>query len=727
METTTEEVTKAVFTAASHNDVLILLIQIAVLLAVARLLGEVATRIGQPSVLGEISAGILLGPSVLSGLIPAFGNFFIPDPMSPVQGPILEVVSLIGAMFLLLITGLETDLPLIRRHLRTALGVSFGGILVTLSTGFLLGMHLPDDLLANPNQRMVFALFVATAMSISAIPVIAKVLMDLNLMRRDVGQIILAAGMSDDTTGWVLLSIVAALATSESFGAMDIMFAVGKVALFLILSFTVGRWFVQRALSYVQDEITARDRLLTLCVVLAFGFGSISQGLGLEAVLGGFVVGILFSQMRRLPVEVTHKLESIALGIFAPIFFAVAGLKVDVLGLLNPRLGFYAFLVILVACGGKVVGTYIGARVVGRTDHWTALSFGAGLNARGAMEIIIASIGLSIGVLNQAMFSIIVLMAMVTSLLAPSALRWTLSKVVPSDEELKRLEMEERKAASALAELHRVLLPVRVRPEGHGSTKVQRAKALLYRMLTAESELSLTLLSVVRPGEKAAAAAYLDEVSELFSGEVVKRVVESEDPAQAILDEAKKDYQMLVLGATESNGEPDSLFSPAIDEMVRLAPCDTLIIKGPEDDLITPYTRILVPTNGSVASKRAGELAFMLAADGNAEVWFLNVVVRETDPMIDSFTSQLELDLGRGQQIVSAAVNAGELQNIRCQGRVKVGSQAPEVILSTAKKHGIDLILYGTDLRPGREGLYLGRGVERLLKHSDCPVFVFNS
>src|SRR5690554_2381303 len=222
-----------VFTAAPHHDVLALIIQIAVLLLAARGLGEVAQRLNQPSVVGEILAGILLGPSLLSGLVPGLGEWIIPQ--TEVQGYLLEVVSLIGVMFLLLITGLETDLALIRRQAKAAAGSSIGGILVTFTSGFLLGTFLPDSLLADPDRRIVFALFIATAMSISAIPVIAKVLMDLNLMRRDIGQTIIASGMSDDTVGWVLLSIVAGLAGTGAITAGSVFRAVGSVGLFLVL------------------------------------------------------------------------------------------------------------------------------------------------------------------------------------------------------------------------------------------------------------------------------------------------------------------------------------------------------------------------------------------------------------------------------------------------------------------------------------------------------------
>ncbi|MCA1803192.1 MAG: cation:proton antiporter [Rhodothermaceae bacterium] len=262
-----------VFSSAPHHDVLMLVFQIAVLLMAARVLGEIAQRFGQPSVVGEILAGIILGPSLLSTLVPVVGEWVIPQ--NDTQGYLLEVISLLGAMFLLLLTGLETDIKLIKRHAKTAIGVSFGGITVTFATGFMLGQYLPEFLLADADERLIFSLFVATAMSISAIPVIAKVLMDMNLMRRDIGQTILAAGMSDDTTGWILLSIVAGLAAGNAVSAGSVLQIVGSVLAFLVFSFTIGRWIVGKLLVYVQDEVRSRDRLLTLVIVLTFLWGAL--------------------------------------------------------------------------------------------------------------------------------------------------------------------------------------------------------------------------------------------------------------------------------------------------------------------------------------------------------------------------------------------------------------------------------------------------------------------
>lgn len=714
-----------VFTAASHHDVLVLVFQIGLLLFTARALGEVARRLGQPAVIGEILAGIILGPSFLSSLLPFLGEWIVPQ--TEVQGYLLEVVSLIGAMFLLLITGLETDLALIRRHARTAIGVSFGGITVTFLTGFLLGQNLPDFLLADTEERLIFALFVATAMSISAIPVIAKVLMDLNLMRRDIGQTIIAAGMSDDTTGWILLSIVAGLAAGEAVSAGSVLQTVGSVLAFMVLSFTLGRWFVKRALDFVQDEITSRDRLLTLVVVLTFAWGAITQALNLEAVLGAFVMGILFGQMPRLPEAVHHKLESVALGIFSPIFFAVAGLKVNILNLLEPQLILIALLVIAVATGGKIVGTYLGARLIGRRDHWTALSFGAGLNARGAMEIIIATIGLNLGILAQDMFSIIVLMAMTTSLMAPPALRWVLKRVQPGEEEMRRLRREELAAESLVANIHRVLLPVRRREDG--DTAVQTIEAHMLDKIAAKTDLSVTLLNVASPGNREEGANFLSELAPLFSQkELVTRVIEDTEPDRAILNEVQKDYDLLVFGATERSKGADILFTPLVDHLVRLASCPTIVVHGKRVQPDWNPQRILVPTDGTRAARNAAELGFALASGEDDDVMILHAVVENTNRyFLDAGGEMFEKQLDAGRQIVDELRELGQATDARVDVSIKPGPDPETVIIETAKEHNMDLIVLGTAVRAGSSRLFLGPRVERILSKAPCPVIVFNT
>lgn len=710
------------FTAASHHDVLVLLIQVAVLLFTARAFGEIAGRLGQPSVVGEILAGIVLGPSLLSGLFPAIGAWIVPAPGVP--GYLLEVVSLLGALFLLLITGLETDLALIRRHARTAFGVSLGGIVVTFSSGFLLGQLLPDFLLGSHNDRLVFALFVATAMSISAIPVIAKVLMDLNLMRRDIGQTIIAAGMSDDTIGWVLLSIVAGLAAEGAVTAGSVFSAVGSVAAFMILSFTVGRWVAKRALDFVQDEVRSDDRLVTLVVVLTLAWGALTQALNLEAVLGAFIMGILLGQLPRLPEAVHQKLITVSLAIFTPIFFATAGLKVNIVALLDPRILAITAGVIAIATGGKVVGTYIGARVIGRRDHWTALAFGAGLNARGAMEIIIATIGLQLGILGTEMFSIIVIMAMATSLMAPPALRWALARVTPEQQELDRLRKEELTAESTVAKIHRVLVPVRRRPP---NAPIQAMEAHVIERFSRGRPMAVTLLNITEPEGKDESNAFLDRLAPHFSGaETTRKIVESRDPAREILAESRKDYDLLILGATEQRREERVLFHPMVDELIRMSACPTLVVKGSSGDTLWPPRRILVPTNGSLGARRAGEFALTLARESE-EVVILNVVQSERGPYRRGTRPRFEKELiDTGWGFVRQLTELGDAEGVRTVGEVRQGPNAEDVILDLARDEGIDLIVLGTDVRPGSERLFLGPRVERVLGGAPCPVLILN-
>ncbi len=713
------------FTAASHHDILILLVQIAVLLLTARVLGEVSLRLGQPTVVGEILAGIILGPSLLSGFVPFINEWMIPH--TETQGYLLEVISLLGAMFILLITGLETDLALIRRHARTAIGVSLGGIAVTFAAGYIFGQFVPDDLLADPDNRLVFELLIAISLAISSIPVIAKVLMDLQLIRRDIGQTIIAAAMSDDTIGWILLSIVAGLASGEAVTLGSVGQSLGSVLAFLILSFTVGLWLVRRLLYFVQNEVKSRDKVISLIVILMFVWGAISQALNLEAVLGAFVLGILFSQMPSLSDEVVHRLESIALGIFGPIFFAVAGLKVNMLQLLEPRLLLLTVLMIVIAIVAKVLGTYLGARLIGGRDHWTALSFGAGLSARGAMGIIIASIGLSLGILTQAMFSIIVVMSIVTSLISPPILRWVLTRVKPEQQELDRLRREELNKDNLIANVHRVLLPVRRRQDNQGSA-VQTVEARILERIARKSDLEVMLFNVTDDDESAS-QQFLSTLSDQFSElNASYKVVRNAKPRDAILEEANKEYDLLVLGASESSTDTNTLFSPLVDELVRFSPSPTILVHGERVLEDWEPRRILVPSNGTAPAKRAAELAFSLSSADDHEVLILNVVRQNNDSyFLDPSGSITGRQLSIAHQMVDELVMLGQSQDVPTFGDVQLGAVIEGTILEYARDHRVDLIILGTNVHAGGDRLYLGPRVERILSNAPCPVIIVNS
>lgn len=701
------------FQAAPHDEVLQLVAQVGILLLTARFLGGVATRLGQPSVVGEILAGIVLGPSLLSGLVPFVGELILPQ--TEVQGFLLEVVALIGVMLLLVITGLETDLDLIRRKASTALGVSTGSLLLPFATGMALGLLIPDDLVADPSQRIVFALFLATALSISAIPVLAKVLMDLDLMRRDIGQTLLAAAMINDVTGWTLLGLLTALASASVVTAGTVFQTIAMVLVFLVATVTVGAFLVSRGLAFVQDRFRGHDHILTYIVVLAFGWGAFTQALHLEPVVGAFAIGILFGRSPRLPADAVHKLESMALAVFAPIFFAVAGLKVDVSAILEPRLLLLTLVVIAVATIGKVAGAYAGARWLANQDRWSSLAYGSGLNARGAVEIIIASIGLSLGIISQEIFSIIVVMAIVTSLMTPVALRFAMARVQLDDEERRRLEKESALHDSFVGNLRRILIPVRALPDTLGHTR--EMQATLIQQLATIRDMTVTLFTVASAEERQVASHYLGQMEALFDLDHVNtRVVVSDDPVAAILTEAQNDYDLMVLGTPTASSSSDRLFGQMIDDIVKLAPCPTMLVRGMAGDEDWQPMRILVPTNGTQAARRATELAFAIAGP-QTEVTGIHIV--SSNPGRPT-RGDLAVDVTAELEKVGLALGHTADTKIR-------RSLDPETgIIEAIDEFAADLLVVGTGVRAGTTRLHLGPRVEYLARNAPCPVVIIN-
>ena len=721
-----------------HHELLILLLELALLLFVARGLGELMRRINLPPVVGELLAGVLLGPSFFGLILPTVQAQIFPK--SQVQSDLLSVVSWLGVLFLLVVTGLETDLNLIVRKGRTALLISLGGIIVPFVTGLGLGWMLPENFLADPSQRFVFSLFIATAMSISAVPVIAKVLMDLRLIRRDIGQVTLAAGMTDDTIGWILLSVVSGLASSGKFDLRTVVASVSGALIFLGLAFTIGRTVVDRILRWVDDQIGGATANLSIVLVMAFAAAALTHALGIEAALGAFVLGILAGQSRRFSREAGHTLEVITAGFLAPIFFAAAGLKVNVVQLLAPETAIIGLLVLAVACIGKFVGAYIGSRV-GGLSHWEALAMGSGMNARGAMEIIVATIGLSLGVLNQQMYSIIVMVAIVTSLMAPPLLRWTLSKVVMGEEEAQRLQQEEHESQSFIKQVQRVLIPT------SGGPNVQFA-AQLVGYLAEQNELEVTALyatSDKKSVHKSAATTKDDAADSALksvaaamqlpsTAELKNKVVSGRNKAEVILNEAQRGYNLIVMGASEQRQSNSTMFNLLVDRVVQEAPCATLVVKsyspipkGEACDIeAQPIRHILVPTVGSEYSKNAVEVASTIAAQTGALVTLIHVI---NLPQVEYILyDQQTLDPVRdiAQQLVEHQAEIGRVLGAKVDFKVLEGKSPEHSILDFARTEQVDLIVLGSNIRMITGRVFFGHRVDAILSKAHCPVAVIS-
>jgi Kef-type K+ transport system membrane component KefB/nucleotide-binding universal stress UspA family protein len=706
-----------------EHELLLFLLQFALLLVVARFLGVVATRLGLPSVVGELLAGLLLGPSLLGNVAP--GLFHGMFPQKPEQFHLLEIISWLGVLMLLILTGLETDIGLIARKGKSAAAISLGGIAVPFATGLGLGFLLPQTFLAAPDKRLVFALFIGTAMSISAIPVIAKVLMEMNIIRRDIGQITLAAGMIDDTIGWILLSVVAGLAGSGTVSLPSVGRSLLSVVLVLVVAYTVGRRVVSLLIRTIDNHVGGDSIMITTLMALALAFGAATQALHLEAVLGAFIAGILVGQVKRFDDRLRHLFEQVALGVFAPVFFAAAGLRVDLGKLAKPNVLAVGLLVLTIAIVGKFVGAYIGARA-SRQGHWEALSLGAGMNARGAMEIIVATIGFTRGILTAEMYSIILMVAVVTSLMAPPILRWTLSHVPPGEDEQRRLESEERRKESFVGNLKRILVPAAT-----GSGQIAMA-AKLVRLLVENESVEVTSLAV-KPsgvaGEKRPKTSVHDEVGDARS--IVRP--DRDGPSRAILTEAERGYDLLVLGATARGPNADGpLFEDLVDEVIQESPCPLLVVSSLEDDDFAArveklgQSRILVPTSGTDIDRHAAEVAFAMAAHGDAHVDLVHVVSRSQHELRLGGDEAIRHAVKIGEDIVAKTGAFGEAMGVTVNTDVLVANHPEEAIVDRAER-GADLVVMASGRKPTTHRAFFGHRIDYVIRHARCPVAVIGS
>ncbi len=413
--------------ALSHHEILVLLLALASLLGAARLLGEIARRLGQPAVLGEILAGIVLGPTILGSLVPQANAFLFPQ--TGTNALVMHGIGTFAVVLFLLVAGMEVDLSTIVRLRRSAAIIGCSSLLLPFTIGATLGWFVPMTMGREPSADAVtFALFLGVAMSISALPVIAKTLMDLNLYRTDLGMMVIATAIFLDLVGWTIFAVVLGLmnpATSSTGAiAMTVLMALG----FAVLMLSAGRWSLHRALPWVQANTSWPAGVLAFALVITLLSAAATEAIGIHAIFGAFLAGVALGDSPHMREKARRMLEQFVSSVFAPLFFASIGLKVNFLAHFDALL---VGTVIVVACAGQIIGGSLGARLAGfpRSHAW---AIGFALNARGAMEIVLATLALQVGLINQRLFVALVLMALVTSMLAGPAMQRILHRRRPA-------------------------------------------------------------------------------------------------------------------------------------------------------------------------------------------------------------------------------------------------------------------------------------------------------
>jgi Kef-type K+ transport system membrane component KefB/nucleotide-binding universal stress UspA family protein len=570
---------------------------------------------------------------------------------------------------------------------------------------------------------MVVCLFLGTALSISSVKIVATVVRDMGFLRRDVGQVILASAIVDDTIGWIIIAMTLSLASRNAidWGAVG-KSAFGTIA-FLAISFTFGRRIVFRLIQWANDFGRGEAPVAAIIIVIMTGMALITSAIGVHTVLGAFVAGILVGESPILTREIDEQLRGLTAGLFMPIFFGLSGLSADLTVLHDPHLALLTLLLIAIASIGKAAGAFAGASF-GGLGLPQSLALAAGMNARGSTEIIVVSIGLSIGVISHDLFTMIVAMAFVTTVAMPPTLRWALGRLPIDEAEQKRLEREEIEARGVLSQWERILVVTDESASGKFAARIAG-------LLAGPRGMPVTVLKA--RGESADAPP----APEASAAEIVKAAATEpekgeDEPARAvdvverqhnvpwedaIAAEAKKGYDLLVIGVTPTAGRTGG-FDEHVSRLAQSFPGSLAIISARgrhEADPVDSGLKLLVPVTGSEVSRHGAELGLALAKAAGGQITALTVLPPSAGATRERLSNNRTLDAAEMAKEINRIADAME-QPVQIARRADLSAE--DAILREARRGRHDVILLGVSRRPG-ERLSFGDVASALLEAAD--------
>jgi Kef-type K+ transport system membrane component KefB/nucleotide-binding universal stress UspA family protein len=761
----------------------IFIAEILALMITGRVLGEAMLRIGQPAIMGQLVAGLLLGPSVFGFLLPDLQHALFPK--NPEQKAMIEAVSQFGILLLLLLTGMETDLKLVRQTGRAAVFASLMGILIPFVCGVALGELMPETLLPDPSKRLITALFLGTALSIASVKIVAMVVREMNFMRRVVGQVIMASAIIDDTVGWIIVSIIFSLALHGEVDGWALAQSISGTFLFMAVSLTVGRRVVFFIIRWVNDTFVSEFAVITAILAIMCAMAMITNAIGVHTVLGAFVAGILVGESPILTKHIDEQLRGLITAFFAPVFFGIAGLSADLTIMKDGKIALLTLGLILIASIGKFSGAFIGAEMGGLTRR-EGFALACGMNARGSTEVIIATVGLSMGALNQNLFTMIVAMAVITTMAMPPTLRWALSRIPMRKEEKQRLEREEQEEKGFVSNLERLLIAVDDSANGKFASRVAGMLAGTHGMpttvlhikdaakiedkeiadkdsltkdpkaetkateKTSEEKKSEVKKTEEKKSDKAADEKPADKAEEKKAekaGDTVKQAAEQikskqkeeekvdtpvevttivhEAPSPAtIAEEAEKGYDLMIIGLEKTTHRGKD-FHEGVSNLAKgfEGPLAITAVRGDLEEKPAGKLSILVPVNGTEPSRRAAEVAITMARATKAPLTVLYVAVRGAGKE----GARRGMRTRRHEEaILKDIVAIADGYNMSIRTAVLADSAADEAILGEAKRRKNNLIVMGVGRRPG-EKLFFGDTASSLLEEAECSLLFLAS
>ncbi|HZG89773.1 MAG TPA: cation:proton antiporter [Pseudonocardia sp.] len=613
------------------------LLDVAVVVVAARLVGRMFVRIGQPAVIGEIVAGIALGPTLLGALPGDLDALLFPDDVRPY----LAVIAQLGLALFMFIVGLEVDMSLIRGRQKAAGTIAAGSLALPLLLGAAAGLvlyPLHDRVDGEPVSQLAFVLFLGVAMSITALPVLARILTERGMHRTQTGVLALAAAVIDDVLGWALLAVVVAVAAGGSPGGVGWIMAM--TALFVLVMFLVVRPLLARMVAWHRGVGRLTPDMLAVVLAGLLVSAWVTDQIGVHAIFGAFLFGAVMPRRDagQLTREILARLEQVSLSLLLPVFFVVAGLQVDV-GAIGLDGLWQLGLILLVAIGGKVLGAAGSARVqrMPRRQQWT---LGLLMNTRGLTEIVILQVGVQLGVLDATMFTLMVVMALVTTAMTGPLVRRTYPDRV-LHRELAAAEAAEQ-AALGEPDAFTVLATVPEQPDAARRTAElareltgheRPARVVLCRLLPAQDQLDL---ASGLGAELEVLAAVGDDLrrlaGELAAAGTPSTVVArfSADPAADLAALATRLGADVVLLAEEAptadadapaSDEPPTAAGPGTGEhllALEAVPEATVVIAG--SDVVLPGTRVGAVVDGGAGGRAALRVAAQLALRTGGDV-----------------------------------------------------------------------------------------------------------
>lgn len=407
-----------VLAAGDTQQVTVLLLSIALLLGAARLLGELFQRFGQPGIIGELLAGVLLGATVLGAIDQSFYEWIFPQDPSSSAYTTLHGLITISATFLLLVAGLEVELSVAIRQGKSAVLIALIGMAIPFAMGMGVAMAAPGllGMEGEIEHHLAFGIFVGIAVSITALPVIAKILIDLNIFKADLGMLIMSAAIINDIVGWMGFAVVMALIAPEGGegGGNGIGATLIYTVVFIGLCLTVLRVAIHKALPYIQAYGSWPGAVIGFVLVITLLCAAATEWIGIHAIFGAFMAGVAIGDSRHLRQRTRETIHEFITSIFAPLFFASIGVYVNFVTEFN----FVAVAIVLViAFTGKIGGCYLAAKLSGYRKR-ESLAVGFGMVAQGTMGVILGQLALEQGLINETLFVAIVVVAFATSLAA---------------------------------------------------------------------------------------------------------------------------------------------------------------------------------------------------------------------------------------------------------------------------------------------------------------------